>query len=92
MVRKPQVPFYADRPYVELPWVESAEELYRAVLAESRVKYVVFDEYKSLSYRPKLAPLLNVSKMQTNPYFSVVYAQEKPGHRVVVLKPRLRSR
>ena len=91
MCKKPQVPFYADRPYVELPWVESAEELYRVVLADPGVKYVVFDEYKSLSYRPKLAPLLDVPKMLTNPYFKVVYAQEMPGHRVVVLKPRLPS-
>jgi hypothetical protein len=53
-----------------------------------QVKYVVFDEAQSLAYRPALALLLDVSKMQTNPYFSVVYAEEKLGHRIVVLKPR----
>jgi hypothetical protein len=62
------------------------------VLADPGVKYVVFDEYKSLPYRRNLAPLFDLSKMQSDPYFSVVYTQEKPGHKLVVLKPRLPSR
>ena len=89
MCQKPQVPFYAHRPSVGLPWVESDQELYRVVLADPRVKYVVFDEVQSLGYRPALAHLLNVLQMRTNPYFSVVYAQETLGHRVVVLRPNV---
>jgi hypothetical protein len=87
MTRKPEVAFYADRDLARLPYVEDEPALYAAAKA-AEVRYVVFDEARSLDFRPKLEFLLDRQRMLKSLFFEVVYSETRPGARIVVLRPK----